>query len=96
MTGKIEQAITRAIHEMQRRGTKVVICTADVVLEVYGNAEPTRPQQVVVQRAMQLFVRRHRAFILASGQGASRLSIIRANDAISRQQHHADPLPPLE
>ena len=91
MTGKIEQAITRAIHEKQRRGMKVVVCTADMVFEVYGNSEPTRPQQIVVQRAMQLFVQRHRAFVLASGQGGSRLSIIKANDTVNRQLSHARP-----
>ena len=76
---KIERAITRAVSE-KRRGTKVVVYATDLVSDVYGNARPTRGQLLAVLHAMQAFVRRHRAYVLAGGQGPSRLSIIMADE----------------
>ena len=80
MTGKIERAIKRAVRGMQQRGMKVVVNTADVVFEVYGNAEPTRGQLAAVLHEMQCFVRKHQDYVLTGGQGPSRLSIIIADD----------------
>ena len=75
---KIERAITRAVSE-KRRGMKVVVYATDLVSDVYGNARPTRGQLLAVLHAMRAFVRKHRAYILAGGQGPSRLSIIMAD-----------------
>ena len=81
---KIERAITRAVSE-KRRGMKVVVYATDLVSDVYGNARPTRGQLLAVLHAMRAFVRKHRAYILAGGQGPSRLSIIMADHPRRRQ-----------
>jgi len=83
MTGKIKRAITRAVREMQQRGMKVAVHATDVVSGVYGNAEPTRCQFVAVLHEMRSVVRKHQAYVLAGGQGPSRLSIIMADNAPS-------------
>ena len=79
---KIERAITRAVSE-KRRGMKIVVYATDLVSEVYGDVRPTRGQLLAVLHAMQAFVRKYRAYVLAGGQGPSQLSIIRADEAPS-------------
>ena len=91
MTGKIERAITRVVSEMQQRGMKVAIHATDVVSDVYGNAEPTRGQLVAVLHEMRSFVRKHQAYVLAGGQGPSRLSIITADEVSSAAVTRATP-----
>ena len=82
MASKIERAITRAVSE-KWCGMKVAVYATDLVSDVYGNARPTRGQLIAVLHAMQSFVRKHRAYILAYGQGPSRLSIIMADEVLS-------------
>ena len=59
---------------------KVAVYATDVVSDVYGNARPTRGQLLAVLHAMRSFVQKHQAYVLASGQGPSRLSIITADE----------------
>jgi hypothetical protein len=87
---KIERAITRAVSE-KRRGLKIVVCATDLVSNVYGNNRPTRGQLLAVLHAMQAFVRKHRAYVLAGGQGPSRLSIITADELSSAAARRATP-----
>jgi hypothetical protein len=76
---KIERAITRAVSE-KRRGMKILVHAKDLVFDVYGNTSPTRGQLLAVLHAMQAFVRKHRAYVLAGGEGPSRLSIIMSDE----------------
>ena len=76
---KIERAITRAVSE-KRRGMKIVVYATDLVSDVYGDVRPTRGQLLAVLHAMQAFVRKYRAYVLAAGQGPSRLSIVSVDE----------------
>ena len=87
---QIERAITRAVSE-KRRGMKVVVYATDLVSDVYGNARPTRGQLLAVLHAMQSFVRKHQAYVLAGGQGPSRLSIIMTDEVPSAEATRATP-----
>ena len=82
MTSKIERAITRAVSE-KRRGMKVAVYATELVSDVYGNARPTRGQLLAVLHEMRSFVRKHQAYVLAGGQGPSRLSIIMTDEVPS-------------
>ena len=90
MTSKIERAITRAVSEKQR-GMKVAVYATDLVSDVYGNARPTRGQLLAVLHEMRSFVRKHQAYVLAGGQGPSRLSIIMTHEVPSAAATWATP-----
>ena len=88
--GKIEQAIARiAADRGQRRRLPIMITAEDVAREAYGVVFPPgdgegrpamRTHYVAAIRAMHSFVRKHRIYRLAGGQGRTRLVIVRADE----------------
>jgi hypothetical protein len=98
--GKIERAIERVIRRDRRGGMWCAVTATDIEREIYDawfdletiDEIPVRErrarhhrQRVAVIRAMHSFVRKHKIYRLAGGQGRAPLVIVRADEVEGRK-----------